>query len=145
MKLPEIAPEKLKYFTLVFSLATIGCYFAGGIILGYFGYLGWSFWPIFSLIYSLISSEARTSMAQHNAGYIILYVCCALYGLTSIGAIWYVLTGIFNGGLAYLSFYFFVGGAACHTIASLTTFLLCHNIRESVVSGGQAPLIDSTV
>ncbi len=63
MKLPDIEPDKLKYFTLVFSAATIGCYFAGGIILGYFGYLGWSAWPIFSLIYSFLPSETRSNMA----------------------------------------------------------------------------------
>ena len=63
MKLPEIETGKLKFFTLVFSAASIGCYFAGGLILSYFGLLGFSAWPIFALVYCLISEDSRVSMA----------------------------------------------------------------------------------
>ena len=85
MQQPNIEPSKLKYFALVFAIATIGCMVGYGVSLGvYTAFLGYIVSPCLIIAYVLISQEQRVKMASHNIVYIVLYVLCALFAANSV-------------------------------------------------------------
>ena len=143
MKQPNIEPAKLKYFSLVFSIATIGCLVAFSVIGGMFGNLGYCTFPGLLIAFTFISQEQRTSMAKHNIGYIVLYVLFALYNLSSAYMIYASLVYIFNGLLfSTFSLWFYIAATACQTLSSLAGFFFYLNLRQSAVSGDASePLI----
>ena len=85
MQQPKIEPAKLKYFSLVFAIAAIGCMIGFGVALGvYTTFFGYCLYPGLVIAYVLISQEKRKSMAEHKYGYIVIYVLFALFALSSV-------------------------------------------------------------
>lgn len=148
MQQPNIEPSKLKYFALVFAIATIGCMVGYGVSLGvYTAFLGYIVSPCLIIAYVLISQEQRVKMASHNIVYIVLYVLCALFAANSVLMIFTCVQWLLNGALFSMDGIFYLAGSASFTLATLASFFLCYGIRKEVAENGSAaPLIaDNTV
>ena len=147
MKKPIIEPAKLKYFSLVSSIATIGCFVAFCISANLWGNLAYCVFPGLLIAFTMISQEQREFLAKHNIGYIVLYVVFGLYNLSSAYMIYASLVIIFSGALFQTFFWWiYIGCVGCQTISSLAGFFYYHTLRQGVVGGNSEntqPLIEN--
>ena len=131
-------PDKLRYFTLLFSAATIGCMMVATILEApIFG--SYMVPAIVALIYCVIPEDMRTQWSMHNVGYILLYIFFGFWAISSFWVIYYFISTIIHFTFSIGWIFFFIG-EGFFVLDNLACFFLFYSYRKNAAVGG-APLM----
>lgn len=145
-KAAEVPAEKLKYLALVLALGSIGCCIASIIVSGfaYFGAIGFVVAPVLLNVFIIfVKDEQKTQWAQHNIGYILLYL---FFGLWTLSGVYQVIMWILNLTVIFQSLITILAFAqlCTYTLDGLVGLVYYHNFRTGVISQNSGePLINS--